>query len=166
MCSSDLAVYAAGVSLGGNALLKWLGEQQANAADVVTAAAAVSAPVDLMAAGDALGRGFNLVYTRHFLRTMRAKTLAKLAVFPDLCDRNRMLAAPTLRAFDNMVTAPLHGYRDTDDYWTRASAKALLRAVAVPTLMINARNDPFLPAHALPDAHEDRKSTRLNSSHT
>lgn len=148
------AVYAAGVSLGGNALLKWLGEQQANAADVVTAAAAVSAPVDLMAAGDALGRGFNLVYTRHFLRTMRAKTLAKLAVFPDLCERNRMLAAPTLRAFDNMVTAPLHGYRNTDDYWTRASAKPLLRAVAVPTLMINARNDPFLPAHTLPEAHE------------
>lgn len=148
------AVYAVGVSLGGNALLKWLGEQRENARAIVAAAAAVSAPVDLMAAGDALGRGFNLVYTKHFLRTMRAKTLAKLASFPDLCDRERMLAAPTLRAFDNMVTAPLHGFRDTDDYWTRASAKPLLRAIAVPALMINARNDPFLPAHALPAREE------------
>jgi len=145
---------AAGVSLGGNALLKWLGEQRAAAAAVVDAAAAISAPVDLMASGDALGRGFNLVYTRNFLTTMRRKTLAKLSRFPELCDRERMLAARTLRDFDNVVTAPLHGYRDTDDYWTRASAKPLLRDIGVPTLMINARNDPFLPAAALPRADE------------
>ena len=61
-----------------------------------------------------------------------------------------MLASRTLREFDNVVTAPLHGYRDTDDYWTRASAKPLLRQITVPTLMINALNDPFLPAAALP----------------
>jgi predicted alpha/beta-fold hydrolase len=135
-------------------LLKWLGEQRAAAAAVVDAAAAVSAPVDLMASGDALGRGFNLVYTRNFLTTMRRKTVAKLAHFPELCDRERMLAARTLRDFDDVVTAPLHGYRDTDDYWTRASAKPLLRDIGVPTLMINARNDPFLPAAALPRADE------------
>ncbi len=145
---------AAGVSLGGNALLKWLGEQRGAAAGVVDAAAAISSPVDLMTSGDALGRGFNRVYTRNFLTTMRRKTRAKLVLFPDLCDRTRMLAATTLREFDNVVTAPLHGYRDTDDYWTRASAKPLLRDIAVPTLMINARNDPFLPAAALPQAHE------------
>ena len=144
----------AGISLGGNALLKWLGEQRAAATSVINAAAAVSAPVDLMASGDALGRGFNLIYTRNFLATMRRKTLAKLAHFPELCDRERMLAARTLREFDNVVTAPLHGYLDTDDYWTRASSKPLLRDIAVPTLMINARNDPFLPAAALPQAHE------------
>lgn len=147
-------LFAAGVSLGGNALLKWLGEQRENARSVLDGAAAVSAPIDLMISGDSLGRGFNLVYSRHFLRTMRRKTLAKLAVFPDLCDRARMVAATTLRDFDDIVTAPLHGYRDTDDYWTRASAKPLLRAIAVPTLMINARNDPFLPASALPDGDE------------
>ena len=145
---------AAGVSLGGNALLKWLGEQRAAAHSVIAAAAAISAPVDLMASGDALGRGFNRIYTRNFLATMRRKTLAKLAHFPELCDRERMLAARTLRDFDNVVTAPLHGYRDTDDYWTRASAKPLLRDIAAPTLMINARNDPFLPATALPQLHE------------
>ena len=147
-------LYATGVSLGGNALLKWLGEQSVAACAVVTAAAAVSAPVDLMAAGDALGTGFNMFYTRNFLATMRRKTLAKLAVFPALCARDTMLAARTLREFDNVVTAPLHGFRDTDDYWTRASAKPLLRDIHVPTLMINARNDPFMPASALPLPHE------------
>lgn len=145
---------AAGVSLGGNALLKWLGEQREDARTVVAGAAAVSAPVDLMAAGDALGSGINMIYTRNFLATMRTKTLAKLAIFPDLCSRDHLLASRTLRDFDNGVTAPLHGFRDTDDYWTRASAKPLLRHIAVPTLMINARNDPFMPAHALPLAHE------------
>ncbi len=147
-------MFAAGVSLGGNALLKWLGEQRSEARSVIDAAAAISAPVDLMASGDALGRGFNRVYTQNFLTTMRRKTLAKLADFPGLCDRKCMLAARTLRDFDNVVTAPLHGFRDTDDYWTRASAKPLLRHVAVPTLLINARNDPFLPAAALPAPQE------------
>ena len=147
-------LFAIGVSLGGNALLKWLGEQSAAARPIVTAAAAISAPVDLMAAGDALGAGLNMIYTRNFLATMRRKTLAKLAAFPDLCARDRMLAARTLREFDNVVTAPLHGFRDTNDYWTRASAKPLLVSIDVPTLMINARNDPFMPARALPLAHE------------
>jgi predicted alpha/beta-fold hydrolase len=155
-------LYAVGVSLGGNALLKWLGEQRNAARTVVAGAAAISAPVDLMAAGDALGSGINMIYTRNFLATMRRKTLAKLAVFPDVCDRERMLAARTLREFDNCVTAPLHGYRDTDDYWTRASAKPLLRHIAVPTLMINARNDPFLPARALPLADEVSATVTLD----
>ncbi len=145
---------AAGVSLGGNALLKWLGEQRAAAAEVIAAAAAISAPVDLMATGDALDTGFNLIYTRNFLASMKRKTLAKLERFPDLCDRELLMQARTLREFDNLVTAPLHGYRNTDDYWTRASSKPLLRHISAPTLMINARNDPFLPAHALPRADE------------
>jgi uncharacterized protein len=145
-------LYTTGVSLGGNALLKWLGEQGVAASDIVTAAAAVSAPLDLMAAGDALGRGFNLLYTRTFLATLKRKSLAKLAHFPDLYDAARVRSAQTLRAFDNVVTAPLHGFRDTDDYWTRASSKPWLKRIAVPTLLLNARNDPFLPAHALPTA--------------
>jgi len=145
------SLYACGVSLGGNALLKWLGEQNVAAATVLTAAAAVSAPLDLMAAGNALDAGFNLVYTRNFLRTMKHKALLKLAQHPGLYDREQLLASNTLRAFDNLITAPLHGYRDTDDYWTRASSKPWLTRIAVPTLVINARNDPFLPAAALPD---------------
>lgn len=147
---SGAALYAAGVSLGGNALLKWLGEAGAAAAGVVDRAAAVSAPLDLMAAGDALGRGFNLVYARNFLASLKAKSLAKLARHPGLYEAARVRAARTLREFDDLVTAPLHGFRDTDDYWTRASSKPVLKAINVPTLVLNARNDPFLPAPALP----------------
>jgi len=143
-------LYAAGVSLGGNVLLKWLGETGASACKVVERAAAVSAPVDLMAAGDALGRGFNLVYARNFLWTMKEKSLAKLSRFPGLYDARIVRAARTLRAFDDVVTAPLHGFAGVDDYWTRASSKPWLGHIAVPTLMVNARNDPFLPFEAMP----------------
>jgi len=120
----------------------------------VQAAAVVSAPLDLMAAGDALGRGFALNYARHFLQSLKSSTREKLERFPGLVDEAAMRRSRTLRDFDNVVTAPLHGFRDTDDYWTRASAKPLLRDIGVPTLMINARNDPFLPAAALPRADE------------
>jgi predicted alpha/beta-fold hydrolase len=147
-------VFAIGVSLGGNVLLKWLGEQGAAARDVVAGAAAVSAPVDLMASGDCLGHGFNLVYARNFLGTMKRKSLSKLRDFPQLWEERRVRSARTLREFDDVVTAPLHGFRDTDDYWTRASSKSVLSGIAVPTLMINARNDPFLPGDALPAPHE------------
>jgi predicted alpha/beta-fold hydrolase len=147
-------IYAVGVSLGGNALLKWLGEQSDAAAVIVQRAAAVSAPLDLMIAGDALGRGFNRVYTTAFLSSLRRKSLQKLAVHPGLYDAARVRSARTLRAFDNIVTAPLHGFRDTDDYWTRASSKPWLSRIAVPTLIVNARNDPFMPERALPSQTE------------
>jgi len=143
-------LYAAGVSLGGNALLKWLGDSGADASRVIDRAAAVSAPLDLMAAGDALGRGFSLLYARNFLRTLKARSIAKLVRYPGLYDAARVRASRTLREFDDLVTAPLHGFRDTDDYWTRASSKPALRHITVPTLVLNARNDPFLPAPALP----------------
>lgn len=151
-------LFAVGVSLGGNALLKWLGED-AEAKNVLVAAAAVSAPVDLMAAGDALGHGFNLVYARAFLKTMKAKGEQKLASFPNLFDGEAMRRARTLREFDNVVTAPLHGFRDTNDYWTRASSKPVLRRIRLPTLLLNSRNDPFLPAAALP--REDEVSAQV-----
>jgi predicted alpha/beta-fold hydrolase len=150
------------VSLGGNALLKWLGEQAERAGTVINAAAAVSAPVDLMAAGDALGEGFNLVYTRAFLQSLKRKSLAKLDRHPELYDAFHVRSARTLRDFDNVVTAPLHGFRDTDDYWTRASAKPWLARIAVPTLVLNARNDPFLPEAALPSAREVSSSVTLD----
>ena len=147
-------LFAVGVSLGGNALLKWLGETGAAARAVVDRAAAISAPVDLMAAGNALDRGFNLVYVRQFLSSMKRRSLAKLAQYPGLYDAARVRAARTLRAFDDLVTAPLHGFRNTDDYWTRASAKPWLPGIELPVLMLNARNDPFLPGAALPAQHE------------
>jgi predicted alpha/beta-fold hydrolase len=141
--------YVAGVSLGGNALLRWLGEQQ-HGAEIIDAAVSVSAPLDLAAGGAALSSGFNRLYTRMFLETLKPKALAKLERFPGLFDRDQLLAARDLYSFDNVVTAPLHGYRDTDDYWHRASAKHVLHDITVPTLVLNARNDPFLPGQYLP----------------
>jgi len=141
--------YVAGVSLGGNALLRWLGEQ-GHGAEIVDAAAAISAPLDLAAGGAALSRGMNRIYTRMFLETLKPKALAKLERFPGLFDRAQLLAATDLYSFDNVVTAPLHGYRDTDDYWHRASARHVLNDITVPTLVLNARNDPFLPGRHLP----------------
>lgn len=155
-------LYAAGVSLGGNALLKWLGEQGAAAAGVVDAAAAISAPLDLTACGHHLGRGFNRIYTRHFLRTLKPGAAAKLVRFPGLFDEARMACARNLHDFDDAVTAPLHGFRDVGDYWLRASAKPLLPGIRVPTLLLNARNDPFLPPHVLPQAGEVSAAVTLD----
>jgi predicted alpha/beta-fold hydrolase len=143
--------YATGVSLGGNALLRWLGESQ-HQAEIVDAACAVSAPLDLAGGGAALSRGFNMLYTRSFLRTLKPKCLKKLEQFPGLFDREKMLLTRDLYEFDNIVTAPLHGYRNTEDYWHRASAKHVLDDITVPTLVLNAQNDPFLPAHHLPSS--------------
>jgi predicted alpha/beta-fold hydrolase len=146
---------AVGVSLGGNALLRWAQEAGDSASRTVSAVAAVSSPIDLAAGGAAIGRGFNrLVYTRMFLRTMVPKALRTLAQHPGLFDRERLLAARDLYDFDNVFTAPLHGFRDTEDYWARGSAKPHLHRIRIPALVLNARNDPFVPAGCLPSPHE------------
>ena len=154
-------LFAAGVSLGGNAFCKWLGEHGESARAIVERAAAVSAPLDLMAAGEALGRGFARVYAWNFLGSLKRGALDKLNRFPGLYDGAVVSRARTLRAFDNVVTAPLHGFRDTDDYWTRASAKPHLAGIRVPTLLVNARDDPFLPGSALPTEREVSDAVKL-----
>jgi predicted alpha/beta-fold hydrolase len=117
--------------------------------------AAVCSPIDLAAGGHAIGRGLNRqIYTRMFLRSMKPKALAKLAQHPGLFSRERLLAARDLYDFDNVFTAPLHGFRNTEDYWARASAKPHLAQIRIPALVANARNDPFVPASCLPGAHE------------
>ena len=148
-------IVAVGVSLGGNALLRWAEEAGDSAARTVRAVCAVSAPLDLAAGAVALGRGFNRhVYTRLFLQTMRPKALAKLAQHAGLFDRRRLLAARDLHDFDDLFTAPLHGFRDADDYYARASARPQLARIRIPALVVNARNDPFVPAASLPAASE------------
>jgi uncharacterized protein len=145
----------AGVSLGGNALLRWVEEAGDHAARTACAAAAVSSPVDLAAGGQAIGRGLSRqIYTRMFLRSMKPKALAKLAQHPGLFDAQRLRASRTLYEFDDVFTAPLHGFAGTDDYWSRCSAKPHLHRCRIPTLVLNARNDPFVPAASLPGVHE------------
>jgi len=145
------AILAVGISLGGNALLRWAEEMGEQAAQVVDAVASVSSPIDLAASGWAIGRGFNrLVYTRRFLATMKPKALQKLAQHPGLFNAETLRAANDLYAFDNVFTAPLHGFKSTEDYWSRASAKPHLHQIRLPALVVNARNDPFVPAWSLP----------------
>lgn len=155
-------IFVVGVSLGGNALLKWAGEQEQAARDVVQAVAGVCAPLDLTAAGRALERGFSRVYAKNFLITLKANSAAKLARHPGLFDAARMRAARTLYEFDDAVTAPLHGFRDADDYWLRASSKPWLGGIRLPALVLNAQNDPFLPRTALPGAAEVAATVTLD----
>lgn len=144
-------VLAVGVSLGGNALLRWAEEMGDEASRVANAVASVSSPVDLTASGQAIGRGFNRwVYTRMFLNTMKPKAMQKLAQHPGLFDAVALSSASNLYQFDNIFTAPLHGFKSADDYWTRASAKPHLNQIRIPALVVNARNDPFVPAWSLP----------------
>lgn len=148
-------LFLAGVSLGGNQLLKWLGEQGAAAQAMVAAAAAVSAPLDLVACGRVLDYGVNRqLYTRNFLKTLKPKAIDKLRVYPGLANAEQVARARTFKEFDRLFTAPVHGYIDHQDYWQRASSKPLLKSIAVPTLLLNARNDPFIPDDALPHADE------------
>ena len=137
-----------GISLGGNALLKYLGEQGDHAA--IRKAAAISAPLDLAAAGCALDSGLSReIYTRVFLRSLKKKTLQKMQRNMIVVDARRLQLARTFWEFDDTVTAPLHGFRGADDYWARASSGPWLARIRVPTLVINARNDPFLPGAVL-----------------
>jgi uncharacterized protein len=146
---------AVGISLGGNALLRWAQEAGASAAATASAVAAVCSPIDLASAGRAIDRGFNrLVYARMFLGTMKPKALKKLEQHPGLFERERVAAAQTLFDFDNAFTAPLHGFKNTPDYWARASAAPHLARLKLPSLVLNAGNDPFVPAHELPSAPE------------
>jgi uncharacterized protein len=155
-------IYAVGVSLGGSALLNWAGRAGVRAAEIIKAAAAVSTPLDLMASGLSIDRGFNrLVYVNSFLRTLKPKALAMGHRFPGLFDARRVARAKTLWEFDDAFTAPVHGFAGTADYWTRGSSKPWLREVALPTLVLNAQNDPFVPGPSLPGPAEVSASVTL-----
>ena len=147
----DAPFFFAGVSLGGNVLLKWLGELGITADKRIRRAAAVSVPFDLARACRHIDRGFSRVYQRHFLQSLRRKALAKLERYPDLASRQRIEAARTLYDFDDVVTAPVHGFESADDYYTRSSAIRFLDDIRVPTLLLSAYDDPFLPGDVLDD---------------
>jgi predicted alpha/beta-fold hydrolase len=153
---------AVGVSLGGNALLRWAAEQGHSASGTVAALAALSAPLDLTAAGNAIDQGFNRwVYARMFLSSMRPKAEAKWRQYPGLFDLEAVRRARTLRAFDDAFTAPLHGFAGVDDYWHRAAAKPVLANIRVPALVLNALNDPFVPGSSLPGVNAVGPYVRL-----
>jgi predicted alpha/beta-fold hydrolase len=150
--------FVAGVSLGGNVLLKWLGER--GSLPSVRAAAAVSVPYDLEAGARKISSGFARVYDRNFVRSLRRKALAKLARHPALFDGIRACRARTIYEFDESVTAPVHGFANARDYYAKSSAIGFLDRVRVPTLLLSARDDPFLPVQVLEEVSRRARHNR------
>lgn len=144
------AILPVGVSLGGNVLLKWLGEQGAMIADEVRAAATISVPYDLAAAAEKMSTGLGRIYSWFFLRTLKEKALAKAELYPEIIDAGAIRKARSWRQYDEVATAPLHGFEGADDYWFRSSSKRFLTKIRCPTLLISARDDPFIPESSLP----------------
>lgn len=144
----------AGVSLGGNVLLKLLGERGPSLPDPIRAAAAVSVPFDLERGCRYISQGFSKVYDRHFLRTLKQKALDKLAAHPGLFDRAALDRATSIYDFDDAVTAPVHGFGDAHDYYSRSSALGFLDRIRLPTLLLSAIDDPFLPATVLDEVRD------------
>ncbi len=144
----------AGVSLGGNVLLKYLGEHENDVPSQVRAAAAVSVPYDLGKAANHIDKGFAKVYQRSFIKSLQSKAIAKLEQYPDLVPREDITSIRTMRDFDNKITAPLHGFEDADDYYAKSSAIKWLHGIRVDTLLLSAVDDPFLPSQVLDDVRE------------
>lgn len=150
---AGVRIGAVGVSLGGNILLKWLGERETDVPQQLVATVAISVPFDLAACARVLDRGFcRALYTENFMRTLRRKVRDKARRFPAFVDVAAVRRARTFAAYDRAVTAPLHGFADEHDYWTRSSSGPYVARIRRPTLLINALDDPFVPPETLPDA--------------
>lgn len=147
----EAPLYAVGVSLGGNQLAKCLGEYGRAAGEFVKAAVSVCAPIDLVAGSERISKGVNIFYADMFMSTLKQKLEAKARQFPDLFDRSAVAKVKTMYDFDDLYTAKAAGYGSAMEYWQKCSAKPYLPGVGVPLLLLNAKNDPFLPAWTLPD---------------
>lgn len=147
--SPERPIVLAGVSLGGNVLLKYLGERGRDVPSQVRGAAAISVPFDLERGARHISKGFSRIYDRHFLRTLRQKAFAKLERYPELFDPNALERAGSIFEFDDAVTAPVHGFADAHDYYSRSSSLGFLHSIRVPTFLLSAVDDPFLPSDVL-----------------
>jgi predicted alpha/beta-fold hydrolase len=148
----SLRVGVVGISIGGNVLLKWLGERGDEVPKALAGAVAISVPFDLSACARLMDQGLQkLLYTASFMRSFRQKTRAKAQVHPGFVDLPAALRAQTFSAYDRAVTAPLHGFADEQDYYRQASSGPYLTRIRRSTLLINAVDDPFIPPASLPD---------------
>jgi len=143
-----IPVAAVGYSLGGNVLLKWLGEQ-GSAAPLATAVA-ISVPFDLNACAVKLENGISRIYQHHLIKKLRKAVISKARIHPPPFPLERLGELQTFRQFDDAITAPLHGFRDVDDYYSKSSSRRFIRDIRIPTLIIHAADDPFIPAAAIP----------------
>jgi predicted alpha/beta-fold hydrolase len=147
-------IVLAGVSLGGNVLLKFLGEQGTSISDRIKGAAAVSVPYDLARSSRHINEGFAKVYQWNFLRSLRRKAHAKLERFPDLVSHEALEKATTMFAFDDCFTAPVHGFENAQDYYAKSSSINWLNSISINTLLLSAVDDPFLPPQVLDQVRE------------
>lgn len=145
----EALVALVGVSLGGNVLLKFLGERGSDVPRRLAAAAAVSVPFDLAQSSRRINRGFSRVYQQFFLRSLRSKAQEKARRFPDIAPMELIAGIRTLEDFDNLITGPLHGFLDAHDYYKRSSSLGYLENIRIKTLLLSAVDDPMLPAHVL-----------------
>lgn len=150
--ASPLAI--AGVSLGGNVLLKFLGERGDDLPSQLRAAAAISVPFDLARSAKRVNRGFSRLYQGFFLSSLRRKAKEKAALFPDLAPVERISGLRTLEDFDDLITGPLHGFRDAQDYYQRSSSLGWLEGIRLRTLLLSAVDDPMLPPEVLAEVRE------------
>ncbi|MDC1311716.1 hydrolase [Burkholderiales bacterium] len=155
-------IFIVGYSLGGNVLLNWLGQSKYLHNESISAAASISAPYDLTVAGNRLSVGINKIYGNHFLRTLKVKAIRKIQDHKLNMAIESIKNCETLKQFDNHFTAPLHGYADVNDYWSRASSKPFLSCIKKPTMIIHAENDPFIPGVALKTLTQNNGNIMLN----
>jgi predicted alpha/beta-fold hydrolase len=147
-------IVLAGISLGGNVMLKWLGEKGDAVPEQLRAAIAVSTPYDLARSSRAIDSGFARLYQWNFLRSLKKKARLKVAEYPDICAVDSLAALTTMWEFDDRFTAPLHGFRDASDYYARSSSIRFLGGIRRPTLLLSARDDPFHTNEVLRDVEE------------
>jgi predicted alpha/beta-fold hydrolase len=149
-------IYLAGFSLGGNLTLKWLGENAEKASSFIRKAVAFSVPLHLSSSSQQLTRRENSLYTHRFLQTLLEKVTEKSARYPQDITPSMLKSIATLYDFDNVITGPLHGFKDAEDYYEQNSSLYFLSGIRVPTLVVNAKNDPFLSQECLPERiHSD-----------
>jgi predicted alpha/beta-fold hydrolase len=163
----DQPLFLVGVSLGGNVVLKYLGEKGDLIDPRVKAAVAVSVPFDLARSSIHINRGFARVYQKHFMRSLKRKAFAKLEYFPDLIARARLEELRTMYEFDDALTAPVHGFRDAEHYYTSSSSLGWINQISIPTLLLSAADDPFLPQTVLDEVRSvARRNPRLHLEFT
>ena len=157
--TSPLAI--AGVSLGGNVLLKFLGERGIQLPSQLRRAAAISVPFDLSRSSLRINRGFSRVYQRFFLDSLRRKAIEKAVRYPDLAPTAKIKALKTLADFDDLITGPLHGFKNAEDYYHKSSSLRYVERIRLKTLLLNAEDDPMLPPEVL---HEVRRIAHGNQA--
>lgn len=148
-------LYVAGVSLGGNVVAKWLGEEGRTLPPQIRGGAVVSPPFDPAAGAVAFHQQLGGLYVQNFMKTLVPKALAKAEQFPDKLDVEAIMACKDFYCFDTVVTAALHGYDDAEDYWAKVGCHQFLEHIRVPTMLLTSADDPFNPGETIPRAIAD-----------